>query len=341
MRIERFNDVNLTGIAGTEIDIPAGRAAGLSISYYGTNGAGATLALANIGLIRLTYMGEPKVNARPTSIWQYNNFKGGLPPFASAIGGAFRTTFVIPFRFGGLGPDNPDDNVVNIQHGQMRLFLPAAVTAVAAPAAQNVEVALILDPSGNSRYFPYIFDNQHTLTAAYDVRVNGPNVRAMLLQRPVGAATLPVSLQFSMNGQKFLEGPWQMIEDNTNIYNRVEAAAVNAVLAEFGNGNPLSWEGGRYRLLEVGAAPADTQWITEFGAHSVKTSEYLRTNDAAVSDLARFRAASESPGQSMVAPIVSGKVPNSGSTARVTLGVQQAPTDPGTSPTVGPNFETV
>jgi hypothetical protein len=198
-----------------------------------------------------------------------------------------------------------------------------------------------MDPSGNARYFPYIFDNQHTLTGAYDVRVNGPNVRAMLLQRPVGAATLPVSLQFSMNGQKFLEGPWAMVEDNTNIYNRVEAAAVNAILAEFGNGNPVSWEGGRYRLLMVGAAPADTMWISEFGAHSVKASEFLRTNDAAVSDLARFRSASESPGQTLVAPTQAGKVPYTAQTLPDDNRRSVASTDNGVSPTVGPNFESV
>ena len=268
MRIERFNDVNLLGIAGTEIDVPAGRAAAISISYYGTNGAGATLALADIGLIRMTYMGEPKVNARAVSLWQYDNFKGGLPVFVSAIGAAFRATFHIPLRFGGFSPDNPDDNVVNIQHGQMRLFLPSPVTAVALPAAVNVEVGLVLDPSGNSRYFPYFFDNQHVLTAAYNVPVNGPNVRHMLLQRPVGGGALPNSVQFSMNGQKVLEGPWAMIEDNTNIYNQVEAAAVNAILADFGNANPVSWNGGRYRLLMIGATPADTMWISEIGAGS-------------------------------------------------------------------------
>jgi hypothetical protein len=82
-------------------------------------------------------------------------------------------------------------------------------------------------------------------------------------------------------------------------------------------------------------------WISEFGAHSVKASEYLRTNDAAVSDLARFRSASESPGQSIVAPTVAGKVPYSGNTALATSGVQQAPTDTGVSTTVGPNFESV
>jgi hypothetical protein len=290
----------------------------------------------------MTYMGEPKVNARAVSLWQYDNFKGGLPAFASAIGAAFRATFHIPLRFGGYGAENPDDNVVNIQHGQMRLFLPSPVTAVALPAAVNVEVGLVMDPGGNSRYFPYFFDNQHTLTAAYNVPINGPNVRHMLLQRPVGAATLPNSVQFSMNGQKVLEGPWAMIEDNTNIYNQVEAAAVQAVLSDFGNANPATWQGGRYRLLMVGAAPADTMWISEIGAQSMKSSEFLRTNDAAVSDLQRFRQASESPAQNAVAPAVAAKYP-------VTINVYPVPEDKGRLPpadsgvssAVSPSFESV
>ena len=309
MRIKRFNDVNLLGIAGTEIDIPAGRSAGISISYYGTNGAGATLALADIGLLRLTYMGEPMLNARAVTLFDYDDFKGGLPPFASAAGAAFRTTFHIPFRFGGYGPDNPDDNVINIQHGQMRLFLPSPVTAVALPAAVNVEIALIEDPSGNSRYLPYIFDNQHTLTQAYDVKLNGPNIRCVMIQRPVGVGTLPVSVQFAMNGMNFLEGPWTIIEDNTNIYNRIEAAVIQAMLAEFGNANPASWQGGRYKCLLVGANPGDTMWVSEFGARSITTSEYLRTQEAATSDLASFRMASESPANVIVCPIYAGKLP--------------------------------
>ena len=342
MRIERFNDVNLLGIAGTEIDVPAGRAAALTLSYYGTNGSGATLALADIGLIRLTYMGEPMVNARAVSLWQYDDFKGGLPPFASAIGAAFRTTFHIPLRFGGYGADNPDDNVMNIQHGQMRLFIPSPVTAVALPAAVNCEVGLILDPSGNSRYQPYFYDNQHVLTAAYRVRVTGPNVRAFLMQRPVGTGTLPVSVQFSMNGRKFLEGPWAMLEDNTNMYNRIEAAAIQAMLPEFGGPNPASWQGGRYEMLEIGAAAADTQWISELGARSVKTSEYLRTQDAAVGDLNSFRSASESPAQIDVAPAEPTKIPGMVITHRTTeVNVQLPPADSGVSPAVPPSFESV
>lgn len=309
MRVERFNDVNLLGIPGTEIDIPAGRAAGISLGIYGTNGAGATLTMANItagGLIRLTYKGKPLFNVNATTLFQYDDLKGGLPPFASAIGGAFRTTFHIPFRFGGMSQDNPDDNIVDIEPNSMRLFIPTAVTAVAPPAAINCEVGLIEDLSGNSRYFPYMFDSQYPLTAALNVPVNGPNVRSLLLQRPSGGA-LPNSIQFTQGTTKLMEGPWMMIEDNSNIYNRVEAAAITAILAEIGNANPASYQGGQYRLFLLGGAAGNTIWITEMGSFPATLAQYMKTKSAAITSLAIARSLSSAPISVAVAGLVNGK----------------------------------
>ena len=309
MRVERFNDVNLLGIPGTEIDIPAGRAAGISLGFYGTNGAGATLTMANItagGLIRLTYKGRPLYNVNATTLFQYDDLKGGLPPFASAIGGAFRTTFHIPFRFGGMSQDNPDDNVIDIEPNSMRLFIPTAVTAVAPPAAINCEVGLIEDMSGNSRYFPYMFDSQYPLTAALNVPINGPNVRSLLLQRPSGGA-LPNSIQFTQGTTKLLEGPWMMIEDNSNIYNKVEAAAVTAILAEIGNANPATYQGGQYRLFLLGGAAGNTIWITEMGSFPASPAQYVKTKNAALTSMALARSTSQAPVSVTVAAIVNGK----------------------------------
>jgi hypothetical protein len=309
MRVERFNDVSLLGIPGTEIDIPAGRAAGISLSFYGTNGAGATLTMANItagGLIRLTYKGRPLFNVNATSLFQYDDLKGGLPPFASAAAGAFRTTFHIPFRFGGFSQDNPDDNVINIEPNSMRLFLPSPVVAVTLPTAVNCEVGLIEDMSGNSRYFPYMFDSQYPMTAALNVPVNGPNVRSLLLQRPSGGA-LPNSVQFTMGTTKLLEGPWMMIEDNSNIYNRIEAAAINAILAEIGNANPASYQGGQYRLFLLGGAAGNTIWITEMGSFPASVQDYTKTKNAALTSMALARSTSTAPASSAVSGITNGK----------------------------------
>ena len=319
MRVERFNDVSLLGIPGTEIDIPAGRAAGISLGFYGTNGAGATLTMANItagGLIRLTYKGKPLFNVTSTTLFQYDDLKGGLPPFASGAAGAFRTTFHIPFRFGGLSQDNPDDNVIDIEPNSMRLFIPSPVVAVALPTAVNCEVGLLEDLSGNSRYFPYMFDSQYTLTTAYNVPINGPNVRSLLLQRPVGAGTFPNSVQFTQGTTKLLEGPWRMIEDNSNIYNKVEAAAIAAILTEFGNANFATFQGGQYRLFILGAAAGDTMWITEMGAFPATASQYVKTKQAAISALTLARSTSMAPASSAVSAVTNGK---QATTASVTI----------------------
>jgi hypothetical protein len=136
----------------------------------------------------------------------------------------------------------------------------------------------------------------------------------MLLQRPSGGA-LPNSVQFTQGTTKLLEGPWQMLEDNSNIYNRIEAAAILAMLVEFGNANPATWQGGNYRLFILGAGAGNTMWISEMGAFPATQAQYQKTKQAAITSLAIARSTSSAPASAAVSAVTNGKQATTASVA--------------------------
>ena len=80
--------------------IPKGSIKDIIIRITGTNKAGVTLAVGEVGKLRLTRKGFDIVgNVDFQDLRNINNYEMGISPFASAVGAAFSGQVVVPFHY--------------------------------------------------------------------------------------------------------------------------------------------------------------------------------------------------------------------------------------------------
>lgn len=301
MIVQRQGEYNRLGV-GSDVDINGGPLAGILVTYKGTNNALQTLTLADLGIYTLKYRGAAIHQARFAEVWLQNGYVGGLPEFASAVGGAFRATIFIPLRYGSLHTDNPEPNVVNVSQGEMKLFLPGVSAVVAAVAI--AEVSLVLDYSGVSRYLTRVHQTQEVLTAVHPTLPSVPNLRYLMLQRPQGVGTLPGTVEIATGRRQVYSGEWAQLEAYTDLTNHIEAAASATVFLPLGGPTFGTWVDGRYKTTQLGANPLDTQFQTMFGAQALDNVDFALSVERARGELSTARQDSASPPSADVAPVV-------------------------------------
>jgi hypothetical protein len=129
-----------------QFQVPSGKYGSFYAVFTGTNGAGNTLTLLNLGNVQYNVGGDDKVNCDIEFLNQVNNLYHGAPSFASAIGGAFTASIDIPCNWW-----YDQDNVYDIKsiNDSMFTFLFPALPALATGTLEVYGVP----KSGEQNYF--------------------------------------------------------------------------------------------------------------------------------------------------------------------------------------------
>jgi hypothetical protein len=140
-------------------DVPAGQYESLILVASGTNAGGATLALANLGLITATWRGAAFMSERFDDLNTLSRLVGGIAENASAIGAAFRMMARIRASYGNDGNvfDITDDDDVRISVDLSGLG--------ALVAAGNLQLFGVMQ-DGAQAYVPRLFHYVHALPAS-------------------------------------------------------------------------------------------------------------------------------------------------------------------------------
>jgi hypothetical protein len=298
-------------LAGSDVILNPGRYVGIQLDYQVELEEDGELALADLGVLRLSLNSEGIHLCRAVEYWLLSNLLGGMPAFDARAGTA---SIFIPLRYGPQDDSNPDDNVVIFPPNQAKLYIPAVVNAHMASAL--VQVSAVVDGTGVPRYVTHVHQTNESLTASYPFMPSLPNLRYLMMQRPQGIGTYPNEVMIRSRDRICFSGPWETLEAYTDRSNKIEVETAASVLFTFGGPAFGSWNGGQYSLNELGATPADLQYLTQFGAASVDAVTYERGVLAAVKSLNDRRDTSDSPAPSAVAPIVPGS-----SNVKPTLGL--------------------
>ena len=303
MRIRRIEQFNVVGQTH-DVSCPAGKYFGLLIRFKGINAELQTATLAAFGNVLVRFRGIPIVTASVPTLWDYTQLRGGFPTFNSAQGDAVEATFVIPFRYGQMNTDNPDDNILNA--GANELVLTPSPLSDATFASCTIQVAALLD-YGVARYMVQIAEQTPTLVGSDRPRLSVPNLKHIYISEPDD--TVPDSVLFTSGSPSMVifEEEWEMINALTNLDSAVEAAAVAPIMPDIGSHIFATWTRGKYELYLIGGVGACR--LCEFGALPVTLSEHRSTVLGAEDDLTRNITESPAPPDTEVAPPDARQVP--------------------------------
>ncbi len=91
-RIQQFNHQ-----AFNKFNLDPGFYRGLLICIAGTNAAGQTLAVTDLGTIQIKHFEQTIMEVTPEVLLNLTNLYGGIGENTSAVGAAYRFSFFIPF----------------------------------------------------------------------------------------------------------------------------------------------------------------------------------------------------------------------------------------------------
>lgn len=128
-KLVQLRSFNIT-LGDQDVRIPAGFWKDIKVHYTGTNVGGQTLAVANLGTMRLTVDGQQKQFLNFDRAQQYNNYKGGAVAAVSGAGAAFNFQCTLPQAVPG-----DDANGLFVERDgevilELRSFYDAAVISV-------------------------------------------------------------------------------------------------------------------------------------------------------------------------------------------------------------------
>lgn len=206
--------------ARESIDLPVGRYAALLLILKGTSDTGKTLALEDIGRIRIQRGGREIQNEDWLFYGLYSDLKTGWPNLTLPSAGATRVAIVIPFSASGL-PNALD--VMSKEEVDLFLDFDAQLDTEFGANAATYEVYGIHAPTQQEVYELHVEQQDQAASAAGRLieKLNGRNIAAVYLKDPGADVT---SLSYTVDGKVIVnEIDTDTLLDWTNIRNRKEA----------------------------------------------------------------------------------------------------------------------
>jgi len=297
-----------------DVRVPAGMYAAMTLYYHGTAQTGHTITREMLGTILVRHRGRNIVNCRVQDLYLYSELSAGYARWNSTVSAGFECFVIIPFRYGEM-PGGKDDNLLNCGPDELHISIPGVAAADFLTCV--CDIGTIRAP-GVSRYIPAMSTQAVLLTLNAPVRLSLPNLRRLLVDE-CSINTVPTSMFALRGGNEVLfEGSWNELECLSDAQWYREAAALNAIMTEFGRDDLASYVGGRYDLRLIGGI--GTAYVTEFGAIPVSSGEFAAVRAVQIGQMeAQFQSSAEPPSND-VAP-ADPETASSGSS----LGIMTAP----------------
>jgi hypothetical protein len=194
-------------------DLPAGRYSHLYVRFNGTNVAGQTLAVTELGSLKLTHFNNEIVNIAPDHLVNLTNLYGGVPESSSAIGAAFTFSFVVPFR-----RKNDRNNALLVSPNSTRFALTGYNTAKVA-AGSTIEVYGIYT-NAPAAYVPVLKGVDLPIAAAMDFLYDFPvrNISQVYVVSDVNISRV----QVTKDGESVVDGTFSAVDAYSDATNIVE-----------------------------------------------------------------------------------------------------------------------
>jgi len=202
--------------------VPAGQYAALELRAVGVNAGGATMTLAQLGRITITWRGVAVTNVNFADLNGLNNLIGGVAVFASAIGAAFNAFGVFHASYSG------DGNVFDVTEDD-DLYVSVDLSGITAAIIASGTISLFgTMADGVQKYFPRLFYIQANVPAAgtYPYTLQTDNVTHIY----IAPLTNLARLQITADRQIRFFGSTAELLDFTNYNSRVEVAVAAQLL---------------------------------------------------------------------------------------------------------------
>lgn len=213
--MRRLDSKNI--LAGPAImEVQPGQYGAYMIRVTGTNQAGQTLAIANLGTVTCRIKGRPFVSVSAAALQTMNNIDLGFIESASAAGGAFTFSMFIPAS--SIGDGNIFD-VAEVDQATVEIDL-SGVTAVIVLSGTVQLFGLVQE--GSQMYLREMFGQMPTIAASSidDVYLKYDNVSAVYIVTPTNVDRV----QVSKDGQTVVDATSGDLQAASNADNRHEAA---------------------------------------------------------------------------------------------------------------------
>lgn len=275
-----FHTENLLNLSAFK-KIPRGTVKELFIRFDGTAQAGKTIALSDLGTVRVNVRGTDRHNLSVELLSAINNLKRGVAEFSSATGGAFTASFVVPFHAWWDDRNgeyfNIDDsfielrfpnlNSTNVASGTVRLYYieaPSLTSYSMSLFQRNIQaggagrVAVQLEAKNISSLYVKEDTNVSNLLVTTDIiTVNGTQADLKSYSNNVNRVETAISLyEVELN-------PYDEVRNDLNketkvVLDATGAANVNVVLETFSVAPPsLVQESINYRNERMPAVADD------------------------------------------------------------------------------------
>ena len=208
------------GTARETIDLPVGRYAALLLILKGTTDTGQTLALSEIGRIRIQRGGREIQNEDWEFYHEYSDLKTGWPNSTLPTAGATRVAILVPFAAAGL-PNSLD--VMSKEEVDLFLDFESGLDTEFGSNACTYEVYGIHAPTQPEVYELHVEQQDQAATAAGRVidKLSGRNIAALYLK---DGGSVVTSLTVQVDDKVIVnEIDDDTLLDLTNMVNKKEA----------------------------------------------------------------------------------------------------------------------
>lgn len=194
--------------------LPEGNYAGLFVRLAGTNQAAQTLALTQLGTLRINHEGVEIVNSRPSNFISLTNLYSGTPESASAVGAAFTYSFNVPFR-----TKNDQTNILPVQVNKTQFALQG-LAGVATVLSGTVEIYAYFSDEGQAKYVPLWKEKNMIFPAAATLQndFSDPFIEQLYCVSDAAISTM----QILRDGKAIVDGTFAAIDAASDANNRVE-----------------------------------------------------------------------------------------------------------------------
>jgi archaellum component FlaF (FlaF/FlaG flagellin family) len=198
-------------------ELPLGTIKGLFIRYTGTNDAGQTATLANLGTVRVNYKGNDIVNTTVSFFNLFNNLKNGVSEFSSAVGAAFVASIYVPFH----APWD-ESNGLYVAKGDLAT-IDLRFSGLSGVAASGVVEVYYVSAVGIANYIPLLINQNIQAGGAGQVvdEYQQFNISALYVTEN---AAITGQVNVYRDGRTLIQSTQAVLEANSNMMNRVETA---------------------------------------------------------------------------------------------------------------------
>lgn len=226
------------------LDLREGKYRGLFIRVSGTNNSGQTLAVTNLGKIKLQHQGIERINADFNFFNARTNLGGGTAESASATSGAFGFAAIISFR-----RRFDRANVLQVESNKKTTLTWDSLisTLSTVVASGTMEVYGLYDDVGYQRYLPMIRTQQVTVAAATTVKETIPFA---FVEELWGADDAQIArVQLLRDSRTIIDGTWTALKSLSNAQNNVETAVTTVEMIAPSGESPANVQQTVFQLI--------------------------------------------------------------------------------------------